>query len=386
LTPDGVLSSVIFDTHYKAAVPARITRWMSLMVTALEKRGIQKPANHVFVMASSRLKDSVPYIIELAKTSPFTPAEINTLLRFAASVDFDVWHAPGKEPDNPIAFIACSTKEEREEFFREHYLNLWPATDDSPFFFNYVKWRTLLTGFPRGAPHPFVSLLGTENLLLVVAFMFAVVFSTAFIIWPLFRFRKAGLQTSSKWNYIIYFAALGLGFIFIEISYIQRFVLFLGYPTYSLTVILFSILTFSGVGSYLSGKLSVTPKRLIVISVILLSTVALGYLMLLPPVFDYFLGTTKPIRIAVSLVLLAPLGLLLGTFFPTGIRIVSGDNDKFVPWAWGINGCASVIGIFLSFMLAITYGFGTVTQLAVIIYILGTCAMLLTKPAVSRPA
>jgi hypothetical protein len=120
------------------------------------------------------------------------------------------------------------------------------------------------------------------------------------------------------------------------------------------------------------------PRKLIVIALGLLSVVTLGYMVLLPPIFDYFLGASRYIRIAISIVLLFPLGLLLGVFFPTGIKIISEDDTRFIPWAWGINGCASVIGTVLSIIIAMSHGFGTVTVLAVIIYVIGVVAMFRT--------
>jgi hypothetical protein len=119
-----------------------------------------------------------------------------------------------------------------------------------------------------------------------------------------------------------------------------------------------------------------SPGKVIGLAVVLLTAVALGYLALLPLAFSQFLSAPKPMRIVVSLLLLLPLGMLLGMFFPTGIRIISTENRQFVPWAWGINGCASVIGTVLSIIIAMTYGFSTVTILAVIVYIIGVNAMI----------
>ncbi|MHC4356261.1 MAG: SAM-dependent methyltransferase, partial [Planctomycetota bacterium] len=106
--------------------------------------------------------------------------------------------------------------------------------------------------------------------------------------------------------------------------------------------------------------------------------VALGYMVVLPPIFTHFLGASRYVRIAISLILLFPLGLLLGMFFPTGIRIISADDTRFIPWAWGINGCGSVIGTVLSIVIAMSHGFTLVTILAVIVYVIGVTAMFRT--------
>jgi hypothetical protein len=340
----------------------------------LKNRGIENPERHIGVIASSRGDLAYPYVIILTKASPFTYAELRKLNEFANELSFDIWYLPDRLRTNPCARIASSGDAERSEYYANHPYYLQAPSDDSPFFFHYYKWKTLLKTRDIDTGHTGA----TGQLILLLILAFSIVFSAFLIIFPLLKFQKAGLQTPHKLSYVLYFAALGLGFIFIEISYIQRFILFLGYPTYSLTVILFSLLTFSGIGSYVSGKVAVSPKGLITIAVILLTAVALGYIVLLPPIFNHFLSAPKQIRILISLILLLPLGLLLGVFFPTGIKIISAESRSFVPWAWGINGCASVIGTVLSIIIAMTYGFDAVTVLAVIIYLLGVSALLLS--------
>jgi len=370
LTPNGILSVELTDHHYKTGGLRHSARHVSLSVEALKKRGIEDPSDRISVIAAK--KGGITWVSIMTKMSPFTPPEISTLKKFADEQSFDVWYLPGKKADNPCAYLVAGTDHDRSEFYEKYPLKVRATSDDSPFFFHYYRWTTLLKKFNAiDTGHT----MATGQLILLLILAFSVIFSIVLIIFPLLTFRRAGLKTRWKWNYILYFAALGLGFIFIEISYIQRFILFLGYPTYSLTVILFSLLTFSGVGSYLSGRLSLAPRNLIIVALCLLAAVTLGYMVLLPPIFNQFLGASRQVRIAISLVLLFPLGLLLGVFFPTGIKIISTDDERFIPWAWGINGCASVIGTVLSIIIAMSHGFGTVTVLAVIIYIIGVVAM-----------
>lgn len=296
--------------------------------------------------------------------------EIQALDQVANRLPFDVWYLPGKQLDNPCAEFATTTNDQRRTFCETYPLRLDASTDDTPFFFHSFKWKYILKD-PNLNPGG----LAMGQFVLLLILVLSVAFSVVLIIFPLVRFQKAGLQTRWKWNYIVYFTSLGFGFIFIEISYIQRFVLFLGYPTYSLTVVLLSLLTFSGLGSYLGGKLPLSPKALLVTAIIFLSAVALGYMKALPPIFNHFLAAPQQLRVVISFILLFPLGVLLGMFFPTGIKMVSGDDKRFVPWAWGVNGCASVIGTMLSIIIAMSYGFSTVTLLAAIVYVVGVLAM-----------
>jgi len=376
LTPDGILSVAIFDFHYKISFPRHVARQVSLSVESLKSIGIEKPYQHIAVIASSQVDletggEGVPHIIILTKKSPFAFDEVRRLKEYADELKYDIWHLPDSTRNNPCAFIATASDEERTTYFDEHFFKLTAPTDDAPFFFHYYRWADVLKGRDVDTGHTGA----TGQLILLLILIFGVIFSVVLIVLPLSRFQRAGLQTKWKWHYILYFAALGLGFIFLEISYIQRFILFLGYPTYSLTVILFSLLTFSGIGSYISGRLPLAPHNLIVAAFCLLAPVALGYMVLLPPIFDHFLGASKLVRIVISVILLFPLGLLLGVFFPTGIKIISADYKRFVPWAWGINGCASVIGTVLSIIIAMSHGFSTVTALAVIVYLIGVIAM-----------
>jgi len=371
LNPNGVLSINTRDFHYKASPPRFAARQASLSVAALKKRGIEDPSNHIALIAANKGGRFPTWFSIITKMSQFTSSEVETLKEFAEELSFDIWYLPGEKTDNPYTSIITSTDEERSQFYENNFLKVDAPTDEAPFYFHFYRWQELIEQYEIDTGHT----MATGQLILLLLLVFSIVFSVALIIFPLFRFRRSGLRTKWKWHYILYFAALGLGFIFLEISYIQRFILFLGYPTYSLTVILFSLLTFSGVGSYLSGRLPLSLRSLIMVAVVLLAAVALSYMVLLPPIFNYFLGAPKQVRIAISLALLFPLGLLLGVFFPAGIKIISAEDKRFVPWAWGINGCASVIGTVLSIIIAMSHGFSTVTVLAVFIYLIGVLAM-----------
>jgi len=183
--------------------------------------------------------------------------------------------------------------------------------------------------------------------------------------WPLVRLPAPGPATQGRWGSIAFFAGIGLGFIFIEISFVQKFVLFLGYPTYSLTVVLFALLTSSGVGSYLTGTTTIAPERRLLPLFVYLTAISGLYLVLLPILFQAFLGTALAVRIGIASARAGAARTRDGMFFPTGIQIVRRTNESFVPWAWGINGCASVVGTVLAVVLAMEFGFRAVTLIAV---------------------
>jgi MFS family permease len=168
-----------------------------------------------------------------------------------------------------------------------------------------------------------------------------------------------------------YFAALGFGFMFFEITLIQRLVLFLGYPTYSLTVTLASILVFTGVGALLSARFADRTRAMTGrLFVAVLSLVAF-YLFGLPRITDALIGWPLAARVVVTFVVLAPLGVCLGMFMPLGIGVVARLSmfpREYVAWAWAVNGFASVVGAVLTTILAMTFGFNAVLVLALVVY------------------
>jgi hypothetical protein len=281
------------------------------------------------------------------------------------------------ETDPSNWFVRFFTAPDRAQFYRDYPLDVTPTTDDRPFFFEYYGWSNF-GDFRSG------------KVTLVILLFQALLLATGFILWPLWRFRRQGLATRGARRFIVYFAALGIGFIFIEIGLMQRFILFLGHPIYSTSVVLFSLLTFSGLGSFLSGRLlrrpspnlrleemgERDPRQLQRWIIPLLGLLTLIYVYGLPPLFRWLLGLDLTYRVALSILLLAPLGLLMGMPFPLGIRLVDRVNAALVPWAWGVNGFSSVIGSIMAVMMAQSYGFSLVIGLAVVIYLGGLAAVL----------
>ncbi|MEO6027300.1 MAG: SAM-dependent methyltransferase, partial [Candidatus Binatia bacterium] len=176
-----------------------------------------------------------------------------------------------------------------------------------------------------------------------------------------------------------YFAALGMGFMFFEVSLIQMLTLFLGYPSYSLSVTLFGMLVFGGVGSFLSGRSHRSRTHLLLALLAALTLAMLGYQFAIPFVVDRFIGLALPLRIAIAILLIAPLGLTLGAFMPIGLRAIAAQTEhrrEFVAWAWAVNGFLSVISSMLSTILAMILGFHLLMMVAVLVYAAGVASLL----------
>lgn len=338
--------------------PRQAFRLVTIGALALEERGVTDPAKHFMVV---RAGDTSTFLM---KKTPFTAAEIAHLRGVVDGLGFTMLYAPDvTNPEN--WFVRFFTAPDRAEFYRNYPLDVTPTTDNRPFFFEYYGWSNF-GDFRSG------------KVTLVILLIQALLLAGALILWPLWRFQRRGLTTRGARRFLGYFSALGIGFIFIEIGLMQRFILFLGHPVYSTSVVLFSILTFSGVGSLLSGRLlgEDDPRRLQRQVIPLLCALALVYIVAAPPLFHWLLPLALPYRVAVSIPLLAPLGLLMGMPFPLGIRLVDRVTPGLVPWAWGVNGFGSVVGSILSVMLAQTYGFALVIGLGVVVYLGGLAAVL----------
>lgn len=346
-------------------------RFVALSYAALRQRGVERPADHVAVVAhSGRGINAVEILTQL---QPFSPEQLAALERFAAEEGFEAWYLPGRSAGrNPaVREILERGSSTRDPVFASAFYEVRPPSDDWPFFFSFYKWRNL--------PEAQSGLAG-RSLLALGLFMWLVMLASAILIagvtigLPMLRVRGEAAAMPSRMGFLLYFAALGVGFIFIEISFVQRFILFLGYPTYSLTVTLFAFLTAAGLGAYLSGRLGGEPSRVLPGLTGALTAVVAAYVIALPWIFESLLSEPLAARVAVTALLCLPLGGLLGMFFPYGVRLTASINPEFVAWAWAANGCLTVVGSIASIILAMTYGFTAVIVAAVLVYWVGAAS------------
>jgi len=372
LEPRGVFAMAVGDLHSETQAPRHTLRLAGIVRRALEDRGVAEPGRHVMIVGTG---GGLPFTHTLVRNEPFTSEEIGRIAEFAAVEGFDVWHRPDQPGATFASRILTWDRARLATFYASHPLDLEPTTDASPFFFNFYKWRTLA----REAAYESLGYdrtLATGQIVLVVMLAQSVVFAALLILLPLRRLpRGASGSRRRRLAFLAYFGALGAGFILLEISMIQRFVLFLGYPTYSLTVVMLSLLVSTGVGSLLSERVREPVARALPARLAALAGLVAVWLVAVPAVFEALLGAPLATRIAVSIGLLVPLGLVLGAFFPLGIRMAEREARALVPWAWAVNGCATVIGTLLAVMAGMTWSFTSVTLGALAIYALGVSAL-----------
>ena len=256
------------------------------------------------------------------------------------------------------------------EFVESYPFDIAPATDDRPYFFHFFKWRLLpeLLKMRTAGGIPFIE---WGYVILLATLVQALLASAALILLPLTVLR-GGAPSESKglfWSTAACFGAIGLAFLFIEISFMQRFVLLLGHPLYAVVVILTGFLLFAGLGSGWSAKLRRRmPERAVSWAVAGIVGLALLYLAFLPAVFEVLRPLPEVAKVAVSLALIAPLAFAMGMPFPLALHRLGEASPGLVPWAWGINGCASVVSAVLAALIAIDWGFDAVILAACGLY------------------
>jgi len=264
---------------------------------------------------------------------------------------------------------------EGEKFYSGYPFDLSAVTDDRPFFHYYFKWGHIGEIYRLAGGKWQILLEG--GFLVPVVFFLALILTFFFIILPLIlgKIPNPKGPAPGPFPWLLYFLALGFGFMFVEISLIQKFILFLGHPVYSVSVVIFALLVFAGLGSRLSVFIDPTTVR--GLRLVLLSVACLLFLsaLYLPQVLSSFQGKSLFFRQLLSILLIAPLGFLMGMPFPLGIRQIGARRPFLVPWAWCANGCASVLGSILPVIIALAWGFQAVFLLAGLLYALSLLAV-----------
>lgn len=372
LTDDGVFTM----TRWYFEPPDQLLRLISLSRAMMEELKIDNPERHfMLIRAPGQSSDRSPATF-IFKKSEFTDEDVKTIEAAAAENNFEILYTPLTQPDN--VFTQLITAEDPAVFWDAYVSNINPTYDNNPFYFNSIRLGNLSQAF-GGSGEWRKTNLGTFVLFSLFGITTVTVF--LFIILPLIFVRNRAItgNTTGRLPFLFYFACLGAGFIIVEIAMIQKFILFLGHPVYSLAVILFSLLTFSALGSYLSGWLDTSDlqKTLVKLIAVLVAVIFL-YILVLPPIFYGLVWLPIAARIIISIILMAPLAVLMGMPMPTGIKLLSKHSPRIIPWAWGVNGAASVMGSVSALVIAILTGFNQALIIGAGIYLLG--AFFITRP------
>jgi spermidine synthase len=369
LKPGGMIAI----TRWEFRRPREALRVVSVAMQALHSLGVADPARNFIVASRGPLDEDGIGVVVLAKKTAFI-AEEEALVRahFEQYHELTPLYLPSSPVKNPFADLIASN--DPYKFARDYAYNVAPVVDNAPFLFFTLKLGQVLRaeGLQRQGIDWKVN-LGVLVLILVLVISLAAVL--AFLILPLAL--HGGRQSPLP---VLYFVAVGLGYILVEIAFIQRFVLFLGHPTYALTVVIFLLMLSSGAGSLFSRRW-LPRTQMAWIPITLVIAALLMDVFFLPNWLEAWVGLGLYSRMAVSGFLLAPLGFVMGMPFPTGLRalaagpvldVPSGANraDNAVEWAWAMNAAASVLGSVLAVVIAIQFGLNVTLGCGVAAYLL----------------
>jgi len=365
-----------------------VTRWVfdglrlvSLAQEACAARGLD-PARHIAIVRHDRVATF------LLSKRPFTREQVARLTSHADAMGFVVLYAPrtgeaadgtdaptpsrAEQPADPPEMLQSRTSADdyarlirapdRQRFIDAYPVDIRATTDDRPFFFHTTRLADQFdVAFGRSM------LFGNGLSALLTLFGISAVLVVLFVVGPLLI--GGGLPGSGWARWLAYFGALGAGFMLLEVAMLQRFVLLLGHPVYSLTVTLFSLLLGTGLGSFLTRAVDdLRIRRVTMSALIAIVVLALASRFAVPWLVDAAIPWPLGVRIAVAVTILVPAGILLGMALPGGMRMLAARRPEIAPWGWGMNGAFSVVGATLAVFIAMNWGFSTTFTSAAAVY------------------
>jgi spermidine synthase len=320
----------------------------------------------------------------LIKNGVFTPRELTRTETFCHSRLFDLAYSHQLREDQanrinqlrePYFYRASKqiVSGESKQLIESYKFDLEPATDDKPYFHHFFKWESFVEALKLrhqgGMP-----LIEWGYIILVLTLLITALLSALLILLPLSFLPRETDQPShpvSRWQVFYYFFGIGMAFLFIEIATIQKFVRFLHHPIYAISISLAAFLLFAGLGSFVSEKLASRYSRFAItrLAITLIALVSISYLFLLEPTFNQLGHLTMALKFLIASLLIMPLAFCMGMPFPMAISALKQRSARQIPWAWGINGYASVISAGMATLIAIDFGFSAVMLIAVALYL-----------------
>lgn len=374
LKPDGIIAI----TRWEFKEPREALRVVAQEMEILRQWDPNGLPEHFLVISDGELTADGRPVTVLAKKSAFTFEEESAVFDYLhhhptlhwiysnEGVAYNVAHGKFtpevnratqeyfREPESSMAFARLLASRDPRHFAATYAYNVAPVTDDAPFFFFTLKTGQVLRGILAGTGRGMDWRINLGTVVLGMLLVISLVAVAAFLVLPLALYAPARAAGGAR---LLYFVAVGLGYILVEIAFIQRFVLFLGHPTYALTVVIFLLLLASGAGSVLARRWLGDPLRVRwPLALIVLALAA--YVFILPRTLGALVGLPFVLKLGLSAAVLAPLGLAMGMPFPSGLRALAAaeTGENTIEWAWAMNAAASVLGSVLAMVIAIHYG------------------------------
>lgn len=375
LNEDGIL----IITRWLQTPPSETLRSLATIFQAMQETGFEAPGEHIIAYRG------VQTMTMLTKTGDWKFSEVDQIHKELEKLRFDLVWSPGITPElvnrfnqlpEPSYYLAASelvTQRDRTAFIKDYSFDIRPVTDDKPFFFHFFRWEQtpqIMANFGR-VWQPFG---GSGYFVLIALLILAAGFSILLIVLPLaVRSRTisnhqdpTSIQPvkSSYWRVLAYFAFIGLAYLFIEIPLIQMGILLMEHPVYAFALVVITLLIFSSVGSMISRQ-AYLPKK---VSMMLVFALALFTPILVKSIQDNLLGWPILPRALIFVLSMVPLGICMGMPFPFGLEWLESSERSLIPWAWTVNGFASVIASVLAALLVLNYGFSFVLILGAASY------------------
>jgi len=394
LKPNGLLAMTRFSLEP--------IKGLTTMIEALREIGVERPERNIVVLTQGGHGN---WVTTLVKKTPFSDHEIAEIgrraaasgalaaqltlpifdeIRFGFHDPMEVAYAPGRvvpmrdpnEPPPPYladprffqSLFDAAARHDMASWLAKNPYDFSPTSDDKPFFFQIQRLRWPSIGeLLRSSPIDRYEWDVTHYLALVVQIALV---SLLLILGPLVVLKSRGHSLRASGPLAVYFFAIGVGFILIEIGLMQKCTLFLGHPNYSISTILFSLLVFSGIGSYVSGRWPLSPRATVAVAASAIIALVLAFAAFSQPLFQSALALPIGTRIVIAVATLAPKAFFMGMMFPTCLRMAEERMPSFAPWVWGVNGFASVLGSLATIPLTIALGFNRTLLLAAVAYAL----------------
>ncbi|MGA7742519.1 MAG: hypothetical protein ABSF35_10600 [Polyangia bacterium] len=390
LAPQGMLS---FSRWYRQP-PEEVLRVVVLGKEALRRRGVADARKNLAIVRTRTELTKAPSLATIIfKLSPFDPGECDELLAWANRMQFAVEYLPpasGWRGNNPV--IATVMGPQSERFIARAAYDLSLVDDNRPFFFDRVPLLAwLMHRFHMNTISAGAGQLTFGGQTLLIALVATATCAFALFLTPLLLAGWAGRRVTKTLpeagaptlgrsiGWAVYFACLGLGFMAIEIVLIQRFNLHLGDPVYALSVVMFTMLLSSGLGSHVAGRCRTVLTLPVILTLVLGLLVLYGFA--LPRIIHITLGASTARRIVVAMATIAPIAFIMGMPFPTGMRLAAKESNSLVSWAWAINGGASVFGSVLTVLISMSFGFSSSFLVGTFIYGMALTCIVLLAPA-----
>jgi hypothetical protein len=383
LTPRGVLT---FSRWYFRDRPGEVYRLTALASSALSRMGVEDPRRHLLIVRHLRKdtagKDEPEGVGTILVTrDPLTDADVMLMEDVARRMDFDLVLSPRFAIDEIFSQLASG--KDLQAFTAAFPINIAPPTDDAPFFFNMLRLRSILQKDLWEQGQMGINMKAVVILGILLATV--VVLTSLCVVVPLVLTTRPGTLRGSL-PFFAFFAAIGFGFMLVEISQMQRLIIFLGHPTYGLSVVLFALLLSSGIGAWfterapMSGSVGRGRARLIALLLVLAVFGAST-----PHLVQVFQGSGTVVRIALAVATLFPLGLFMGMAFPLGMAAVAARRPELAPWLWGINGATSVCSSVVAVAIALSFGISTAFWTGFACYVAAMASFLWLRRGTEAP-